>query len=206
MTGLFNFQMKNLIIGISGFATSGKDTCALLVQSHLEQAGIKSKIFSFAYALKKDIDHFCTEKIGITAFTSDPMLKPKIRPILISYGQIQRNLSNGLYWINKINPEILNFFEIGGSVAIIPDLRFKEFEYDELDYIKSHKNNILVNVERIDPQGNPITAAHQSEQLSYNALRQESDIKIKWKSSSDSNYLNDKILDLKKLINLKLDL
>jgi hypothetical protein len=196
---------KKLIIGISGFATSGKDTCASLVHSYLGGAGLKSKTFSFANALKQDIDNFCTQKIGISSFTKDPLLKSKIRPILISYGQIQRSLSNGTYWIYKVNPQIDEFFNLGGNVAIIPDLRFKEFEYDELDYIRSFDKSILVNVERVD-NNSKIEAAHLSESEFYNILYNESDIKISWESSSDLNYLNSKISNLLKLINLKLDI
>lgn len=197
--------MKKLIIGISGFATSGKDTCASLVSSHLGHAGLECKIFSFANALKQDIDDFCTQKIGISAFTTDPLLKSKIRPILISYGQIQRNLSNGTYWIYKVNPQIDNFFNSGGNVAIIPDLRFKEFEYDELDYIRSFDNSIVVNIERTNDD-QQVKAAHISENQFYNILYKESDIKIKWQSSNDISYLNSQISDLLKLIYSKLDI
>lgn len=199
--------MKKLIIGISGFATSGKDTCASLCHSYLTNIGIKSKTFSFANALKQDIDDFCTKKIGISAFTTDPLLKSKIRPILISYGQIQRSLSNGTYWINKISPQIDEFFNSGGNnVAIIPDLRFKEFEYDEVDYIESFDNSILVNVERITNDNEKIKAAHDSENQSYDTLYKKSNIKIKWESSTDICYLNEQISDLIKLINLKFDI
>jgi len=197
--------MKKLIIGISGFATSGKDTCASLVHSYLGHAGLNSKTFSFANALKQDIDDFCTQKIGISAFTTDPLFKTKIRPILISYGQIQRNLSNGTYWIYKVNPQINEFFDSGGNVAIVPDLRFKEFEYDELDYIRSFDDSIVVNVERID-NNNLIKAAHDSENEYYKILYNESDIKIKWQSSNDLVYLKSKTSDLINLIKLKLDL
>lgn len=194
---------NNLIIGISGFATSGKDTCASLISNYLSNIQISAKIFSFANSLKDEINPFCLEKIGISAFTNDPSLKSKIRPILIAYGQIQRSISNGTYWINKINPQIINFFNSGGNVAIIPDLRFKEFEYDELDFIKSFNNSIIVNVERIN-RGKKIKAAHDSENDYYDILYKESDIKIKWNSSNDLKYLNSKVSELIKLINLKL--
>lgn len=197
--------MKKLIIGISGFATSGKDTCASLIHSYLGHVGLKSKTLSFANALKQDIDDFCTQKIGISAFTTDPILKSKIRPILISYGQIQRNLSNGTYWIYKVDPQINEFFNSGGDIVIVPDLRFKEFEYDELDYIRSFDNSIVVNVERTN-NDQQIKAAHVSENQFYDILYKESDVKIKWESSNDVGYLNSQISDLIKLINLKFNI
>lgn len=196
---------KKLIIAISGFATSGKDTCAALVLSYLDLIGIRAETFSFANTLKQDIDDFCTQKIGISAFTSDPILKSKIRPILISYGQIQRNLSNGTYWIYKVDPKINEFFNSGGDVAIVPDLRFKEFEYDELDYIRSFDNSIVVNIERINDD-QQIKAAHVSENQFYDILYKESDIKIKWESSNNVDYLNRQISNLINLINLKLNI
>ena len=72
-------MQNSLIIGISGFARSGKDTAATILESYLNSKNKEAKIFSFAHSLKKDINQFCIEKIGISAFVTDTSLKTKKR-------------------------------------------------------------------------------------------------------------------------------
>ena len=150
---MVSLENKKIVIGISGYARSGKDTLASILKSSFTENKIKAKIFSFAFALKNDIDSFCLSKIGISAFTEDTDQKSKIRPMLISYGQVQRGTSSGTYWLKKLKPEIDQFFENGGDVAVVSDLRFKEFEFDETDFIKSYKNNAIVTISRIMENG-----------------------------------------------------
>ena len=195
---------KKLIIGISGFARSGKDTAASIIDSFFTESGKKVKIFSFAYALKSDINDFSIEKIGISSFIEDSDLKSKIRPILIAYGAVKRTLSNGRYWLDKIKPEIDTFFEGGGDIAIISDLRFKEFDFDEYDLIRSYENNLVINISRESENGNLIQAAHESEEKNQPFFIKNSDKLLFWKSSQDKIYLNNQIKDIISTIESKI--
>ena len=70
------------IIGICGNARSGKDTLGKNIVSILKDNGIKSKVLSFADELKKSVDEFLIDSIGISAFTEDEEEK-KTRTLLL---------------------------------------------------------------------------------------------------------------------------
>ena len=183
-------ENKKTVIGISGYARSGKDTLANILKSSFAENKIKAKIFSFAFALKNDIDSFCLSKIGISAFTEDTDQKSKIRPMLISYGQVQRGASSGTYWLKKLKPEIDQFFENGGGVAVVSDLRFKEFEFDETDFIKSYKNNAIITISRIMENGMLNVAAHESELENLPRISKIADFELTWSTNNNKNELN----------------
>ena len=196
--------MKNRhVIGISGFARSGKDTLASILGSRLTTAGLAVKILSFAFSLKGDIDDFCKSKIGISAFSEETDLKSKIRPILIAYGACQRQISGGKYWLNKLKPEIDRFFENGGDVVIVPDLRFKEYEFDEFDLIKSYSQSTIFTVSKVLPCGSLNPPAHESESKNFPFFLENSDLNLTWSSSNNEAYLNSKVEDCLKILESK---
>jgi len=184
---------QKIVIGISGFARSGKDTLAQLLSEKLQQKNMSVKILSFAFSLKSDIDNFCKDKIGISSFTEHTESKSKIRPILIAYGACQRSISNGTYWLDKIKPEINSFFENGGNVAIIPDLRFKEYSFDEYDFVRSYQNNIVLTISKTLHDGNENPPAHESEANNFPFFIKNSDFNLNWETSNDKTYLNSKV-------------
>lgn len=192
------------IIGISGFARSGKDTFAKLLAERLEINKVKTTILSFAFSLKADIDTFCLSKINISAFTEETGLKSKIRPILIAYGACQRSISNGTYWLEKIKPEIDMFFNNGGNVVIVPDLRFKEYSFDEYDFIRSYESNLVLTISKTNADGTQNEPAHESESRNFPFFLQNADLNVNWNSSSDPVYLNSRIDDCIQLINKKI--
>jgi len=176
-----NLEFKNqLIIGISGFARSGKNTLAEIIKDFCHSKKVDAKIFSFAFQLRQDLNSFCKEKFNISAFSEVTEEKNKIRPILISYGEVQRGLSRGSYWWQKLKPEINNFFRNGGNVAIISDLRFKEYEFDELEYIRSYPNSCIFCVSRKNESGELVPPAHQSEADNFPKICKKSDINLIW--------------------------
>ena len=110
--------------------------------------------------------------------------------MLISYGQVQRTASNGTYWFNKLKPEIDQFLQNGGDVAIISDLRFKEYEFDETDFIKSYENNAIVTISRIMENGILNTAAHESELENLPRISKIADFELTWTTNNNKNELN----------------
>lgn len=197
--------MKKTIIGIAGFARSGKDTLAKSIKTGLEKQGVKVGLFSFAKALKDDIDSFCVEKFNISAFCEESASKSKIRPILIAYGNCQRNATSGGYWIERLKPEIESFFNSGGDCAIVTDLRFKEFEYDEYDFFRSYDRNFIITVSLFDNNGELNPAAHKSEEKSFPFLLSNSDYNVEWTKSNDKDYIALKANECIKLIKNKYD-
>ena len=57
------------IIGVSGFARSGKDLFTTVAQEILSERGIKSAKFALAYELKNDLKDLIKDKTGIDVFT-----------------------------------------------------------------------------------------------------------------------------------------
>jgi len=131
----------NKIIGICGFARSGKDSFANFLTNCFPG---KVKKASLAYELKKDFDPFLIKKIGISAFTEEPKQKEIIRPLLISWGtDVIRNNFSKNYWIEKINKKVVENFNLG-FITIIPDVRFK----NEIEWVK--QNGVSIYIERQD--------------------------------------------------------
>lgn len=170
-----------MIIGIAGVARSGKDTLADKLNELFCSAGVKSKRYSFAYALKKDLDGFLLEKFGISAFTENSSEKTIIRPILISYGQAKRDVSKGTHWIKKVFDEIE--FD-SPDVAIISDLRFADTECDELHMIKQ-SGGIIIHVSRKDENGNFVLPCSEDEARNDPKLREACDFRLVWETVED---------------------
>jgi hypothetical protein len=196
---------NKFVIGISGFARSGKDTLAGRLSERLSGQGLSVKILSFAHALKSDIDSFCKTKIGISAFTEETELKSKIRPILIAYGASQRQISGGRYWLDKLKPEVDDFFSASGNVVIIPDLRFKEYDFDEYDFVKSYRDNLILTVSKTLENGDQNPPAHESESKNFPFFLEKSDYNLFWNSSKDEEYLSKKTTECLNIFNSKLN-
>ena len=63
------------IIGVAGYARTGKDTFGSILCNELSKTGVKAKKLSLAYVLKIDLDNFLLDKFGISEFTEDPKEK-----------------------------------------------------------------------------------------------------------------------------------
>ena len=111
----------NSLIGIAGFARSGKDSLAQILSTLLDHC----KITSFAYYLKKDIDSFLQSRLNISAFTENPKEKEIIRPLLVCWGtKVIRDKIDKEYWIRKMhNVRVIHRSQ--GIKTIIPDVRFE---------------------------------------------------------------------------------
>ena len=125
-------QSYNLI-GIAGFARTGKDSLASFLSKALSKEERLCKITSFAYYLKKDIDSFLQSRLNISAFTEDPKEKEIIRPLLVCWGtKIIRDKIDSEYWIRKMhNVRVVHRSQ--GVKTIIPDVRFE----NEVEWIHS---------------------------------------------------------------------
>ena len=77
-------QSKIPLIGLTGYARSGKDTffqfANLLTSS---RKSYDCQRFAFADELKKECDDFLKSTLGISAYTSDSKEKEIVRPFLV---------------------------------------------------------------------------------------------------------------------------
>lgn len=125
------------LIAFTGFARSGKGSFSNSFEKQLKFAAPNLNVqqFSFAESLRQELAVFIQENFGIDVFTEDTKEKEIIRPILISYGNAKRKISNNKYWIEKLEKKIVRS---NCDVAIINDLRFAETEEDELGWLKNN--------------------------------------------------------------------
>lgn len=127
------------IFGISGVARSGKDTFADFIIKKHPKTFVKQ---SMAYEVKKDLDPFLKEKLGISAFTEESEEKEIIRPMLITWGtDVMRKLDKDC-WVKKINKKIIENSRLG-FITIVPDIRF----LNEFDFVAQNKG-VLVHVKQ----------------------------------------------------------
>jgi len=134
-------------IGIAGNACVGKDTlCNVLIEKFKKNVNLEAKRCSIAGdTIRKDLKPFILEKTGIDIDSANPEEKTLLRPIMVEYGRYMRNKTNGRYFIEKLK-ENKNFGN--GFIPIIPDIRYVEFENDELYWLKTENNGTLIFIER----------------------------------------------------------
>ena len=146
------------LIGISGYARSGKDTSAagLMVEGWERKA--------FADALKRDASvalrrsliagNYNPPQDGADSWFTDPALKETFRPFLVEYGRAMRALRPG-YWIARLALEIKPEF-----CYVITDVRYA----DEADWIRRHGGKV---VEIVRPGVGPANDEEKNSMASF---------------------------------------
>lgn len=131
-----------MIIGIFGFARTGKDTFASILSQKLKTKKINSYIFNLAYDLKDICNKITVDELGINCHNLTDNQKKIIRPFMVNTGELFRSIDED-YWIKKVQIKI-NKISDPNAVYIIPDVRFQ----NEANWILSDKKNKLVLVDR----------------------------------------------------------
>ena len=112
------------LIGITGFARSGKDTFFSCASSYLDSINETSVRYAFADVLKSECDSLTREYAGISCFTSNDREKALIRPLLVAYGTHLRRQLNPNCWIDRIREDVRLALNANHYV-FITDVRFK---------------------------------------------------------------------------------
>lgn len=186
------------MIGITGVARAGKDTlCNYFLKTYP-----KCQRLALADELKKDLDAFLIEKVGISAFTKDTEEKKLIRDLLVAYGKIQRARTQGKYWTGLIQPKILTLKK-EGFLPIVTDVRYAIYAEDEYQWLKNN-NGMLIHVKRVQPDGTPVLPPNQDERINDPILEKLADYRVVWPtviSNDESNldvskYVQDQLKNL----------
>jgi hypothetical protein len=108
---------------------------------------------------------------------------------MVEYGRYMRNQTEGRYFIETLNK---NKQFAKNFVPIIPDIRYAEFEKDELYWLKNEKKGILIFLER-----NGIKPANEFEEKNNILLKEEADFVFEIPNFKDMTdycvYINDKV-------------
>lgn len=155
-----------MLIGISAFATVGKDTFASLLTQVVSPQRVTQ--VAFAQALKKELDPLF-RAFGETAFETDPVKKTLIRPILVSHGMSQRVVTNGRYWVDKVEPTVKEALK-RGDLVIVTDVRFE----NEIDWLHSlGGKSVYLNREGVN-------APNEEEARNDPIMRAKADYLLNW--------------------------
>jgi len=173
------------IIGISGAARSGKDTlCRAIIRVLSNTYKINAIRRSIAGdQVKKDLQELLLKNLKIDSFTEDMTVKEEIRPLLVEYGKLMRNKTEGRYFIEK-------FQKIENTINIIPDIRYVEYPKDEAYWLKNEMNGFLIFIEREN-----IFDANDTEKVNNKIIKGMADYGMSWKSLDETRDEDKKIID-----------
>ena len=182
--------MHPIYIGIAGVARSGKDTFADLLQEEIQNYVSDScTIFRSALAkpLKDDCAEFLKEKLGLDVYSSETEVKSTFRELLVWYGKVQREKSNGKHWTKNFEVRAVN---AEADVCIVTDVRYQQYEQDELHWLKTRNKGVLIYIQRTDANGKMVPAANMDEKINDSILRESADHIVNWPTFVGSDKLD----------------
>lgn len=167
------------VIAITGVATAGKDLMCSLLRSGLEARGFSAKRFALADELKEKLKNLLWTEFKIDIFFCTQEEKSLVRPLMVSFGKIAREISDGKYWTNILEKKILQ--EKALDFAIVTDVRYDEFEEDEVFWVKNKMGGVMIHVRRFE-NGKVIEAPNEDERKNDPILEEKSDFSIEWET------------------------
>jgi hypothetical protein len=166
----------NQVIGLCGVAGAGKDTMYSLL--NFNNPNIKR--FALADALKTELFSFIKELYNIDIFNCSREEKNIIRPILVEHGKIRRKQSNGTHWTSLITSHINDYIrESSKNIAVITDVRYAEYEKDEIFWVKNILGGKLIHISMID-NGKFVPPANIDEEKNDPIIKENTDLFIEW--------------------------
>ena len=165
------------VIGIAGVAGSGKDTFGKIIGNVFENSGGKVNYLSFATKLKAEVSEISKKLYDIDPTNCTREEKNLIRPLLLAHGAIMREKTQGQYWINSIKNLIIE-----NNINIITDVRFCEYECDEVDWIQSN-GGIVVHITRFFEENGQriyIMPDNEYEKRNDKTLKNKADYSFSW--------------------------
>lgn len=175
---------RTKIVGISGVARAGKDTFYLLSEKFIyEELGLSCKRYSLADALKEECKDYLKNNFNLDVYSQDPIIKSKFRPFLVWYGDRKREQTKATYFTKILEKKIKQDKDV--DVALITDIRYGEYDHDEVHWLKNDLNGKLVHVQRVDSNGNFVEPPNDNERRNDPLLQQHADYRIQWDSEID---------------------
>ena len=187
------FKYKN--IGISGVAGCGKNTLSTIIIKLLQRMGLPYRELSIAKNLKQEVSWVSRELYGINSSNCTREEKDTIRPLLVAHGEIKRKLSHGRHWVEMLNKELAP-----DKINIITDIRYNQYEKDEVFWLKNEINGVLIHLSRynqLEPGRDYFLPVNEAEKRNDPLIKRESDFLLKWRT--EENQIK-KIISAEKLL------
>jgi hypothetical protein len=197
-----------MYIGISGLAGVGKDLFLKLFSEEISKLHLTCKRFALADELKNEINPILLSKHGINIFSCSREQKETVRHLLVSHAKIKREQTSGRYWINKLEEKIEREQKPIDFVCIT-DIRYDEYENDEVSWLKNEKNGILVHISKYkEVNGKKMFQNPPNDEEARNdpKLKSQADYKICWPHMGENSFnplIRKEILNFSKWISIK---
>lgn len=143
-----------IVIGISGFARSGKDTVVGIAIDILKANGYRPMRVAFADKLKDEVETMLkTNRYKATVKTDDSVFKSMVRPLMVWWGCQRRYESDGgMYWVNEVDNQLseicVDYLKHGEShenvVVLCSDVRFP----NEAKWVHEKWNGSIIHLKR----------------------------------------------------------
>ena len=166
----------SLVLGISGTRNAGKDT----LFSHLKAIDPRFQHFAFAATLKADLRQLIQSQFGVDPLTAEGKDKELIRPILVAYGCVWRDVDID-HWAKTVAAQITENRENNPQpfIGCCCDFRFvSEVELFRKTFGPSFR---LINVFRTDAP--PPT---DEEQKHFQKVAAMADYSITWGNDTEA--------------------
>jgi len=177
--------MKNLVIGLSGVAGSGKDTFYSLLKQELSKSGYDVLRFSLADFLKDDVNEWTKKAYGIDALSCSREEKDLIRSFLVFHGTLRRRQTEGQYWIQKLQEKINAQNFSNNSILVITDIRYDDYEHDEVFWLQETLKGVLVHISMRTESG-ILPPINEEEERNNQKLINKSNYKLEWEEVDGS--------------------
>lgn len=175
-----------MIIGLSGVAGSGKDTFFSIFKELLKSRSVKR--VALADLLKKEATTWTLPNYGIDALNCTREEKEIIRDFLVFHATRKRQETQGRHWIELVSKELQKYKE-SNDIAIITDIRYCDYEKDEIYWLKEELGGILVHVSMYDLVPDPhegallrhcVPPCNAEESRNDPKIKKMADIKVEW--------------------------
>jgi hypothetical protein len=179
------------IIGLSGCATVGKDFFYSILESMHP-----SRRFSLGDILKNEMRQKLQEETGIDIFNCSAEQKEKVRPKLIEYGGRKRRETKGRYFTGILTSYIINTFTMG-QIPVITDIRYAQYDKDELSWLKKELGGVLVHIEKHSIVGGEkkyVEPPNEDEKINTPILKKNADYIIDWPEAKGDFYKKQEVL------------
>jgi len=185
--------MDHLIIGLAGKAGSGKDTLHNILEQAL--APIVFQRWSIGDRVRADLnelDGLVSNSVNL--FSLKGVRKEKWRPLMAAYGNACRQETEGRYFINELDWRIrLHQRHTYPIISVITDIRFDQFEHDEVYWLKEELKGKLIYIDRyttdLDGNQSAIPFVNDLERSQDENLRKKADMIINWPTVNDRETL-----------------
>lgn len=175
---------NSILVGISGFARSGKNLFAdIFIDIATKKYNKVCRACAMADPLKKELEGFLMSHYGISPFTPSSEEKNLIRPYMVAHGCGKRTVTDGKYWIEQLDKLIDE--DTVSEVILVTDIRFP----NEADWLHK-KGGVLVHVAKFKrtPTGNVFNGPPNEEEAKNDPIVEKaSDYIVEWEDISSSN-------------------